>query len=266
MFKLALGAGHGLKTAGKRCLKSLDPNETREWVLNDRICDYVEQGLKEYADISILRVDDSDDGADDVELESRVKAANDFGADFYLSVHHDAGIKGGSGGGITAYSYKETGQGKVWRDEFYNALIKRTGLKGNRADGTKAANFYVLRKTNAPAVLLELGFMDSKTDVPIILTDEYAKKCAAAIVEVIVNKASLKKKAKTEAAKPTTSKFTPFKVKVIATGLNIRDGAGGKIVGAIRDKGVYTIVEEKNGWGKLKSGAGWISLNYTKRV
>ena len=28
----------------------------------------------------------------------------------------------------------------------------------------------------------------------------------------------------------------------------------------------YTIVEEKNGWGKLKSGAGWISLAYTKRV
>ena len=45
-----------------------------------------------------------------------------------------------------------------------------------------------------PAVLLELGFMDSKTDVPIILTEDYANKCAKAIVEVIVAKGGLTKK------------------------------------------------------------------------
>ena len=37
MAKIAIDAGHGLKTAGKRCLKSLDKNETREWVLNNRV-------------------------------------------------------------------------------------------------------------------------------------------------------------------------------------------------------------------------------------
>lgn len=38
--------------------------------------------------------------------------------------------------------------------------------------------------------------------------------------------------------------------------------------GSIKDKGVYTIVlEDATGkWGKLKSGAGWISLDYTKTV
>ena len=45
-----------------------------------------------------------------------------------------------------------------------------------------------------PAVLLELGFMDSATDVPIILTEDYANRCAEAIVEVIVAKGGLKKK------------------------------------------------------------------------
>lgn len=60
----------------------------------------------------------------------------------------------------------------------------------------------------------------------------------------------------------------PYRVKVIADALNIRSGAGtsNRIVGCIRDKGVYTIVSEQNGWGKLKSGAGWISLAYTRRV
>ena len=54
--------------------------------------------------------------------------------------------------------------------------------------------------------------------------------------------------------------------------LNIRSGAGTghSVVGAIREKAGkknrYTIVEEKDGWGRLKSGAGWISLSYTKKA
>lgn len=70
-----------------------------------------------------------------------------------------------------------------------------------------------------------------------------------------------------------TTTFTPYLVRVTADVLNIRKGAGTNYGtnGAIRDKGVYTIVAEANGqgatkWGKLKSGAGWISLDYTKKV
>lgn len=66
--------------------------------------------------------------------------------------------------------------------------------------------------------------------------------------------------------------FTPYKVRVTASALNVRAGAGVEFnkVGCLGKGEIYTIVEEKmNGstkWGKLKSGAGWISLAYTKRV
>lgn len=67
--------------------------------------------------------------------------------------------------------------------------------------------------------------------------------------------------------------FYPYCVKITATQLNIRKGAGTnyKIVGRIEDGGIYTIVAESKGagaslWGKLKSGVGWISLDYTKRM
>lgn len=71
----------------------------------------------------------------------------------------------------------------------------------------------------------------------------------------------------------TATTFTPYKVKVTASELFIRKGAGtnyGKN-GSIKDKGIYTIVQESTGqgatkWGKLKSGAGWISLDYTMKV
>lgn len=62
----------------------------------------------------------------------------------------------------------------------------------------------------------------------------------------------------------------PYRVKVNdATVLNIRKGPGTNyaVAGQIRDNGVYTILEESTGkgakkWGKLRSGAGWISLDY----
>ena len=198
MFKLVLDAGHGLKTSGKRCLKSLDANETREWWLNDRIADEVERRLREYNGCSLLRADDRT-GARDVPLAERVKAANKWGADFYLSIHHNAGIKGGSGGGIVAYCHTGAGKASVeWRDELYEALVAHTGLRGNRATPKAKANHYVTRNTIMPSVLLELGFMDSSTDAPILLSDEYAAGCAAAIADVVVRTAGLTKKGEIE--------------------------------------------------------------------
>ena len=98
---IALDAGHGMNTAGKRCLKAIDANQTREWWLNDRIADMVQEGLADY-DCRVLRVDDTT-GARDVSLAARVRAANTAGADIYISVHHNAGICGGSGGGVSGH-------------------------------------------------------------------------------------------------------------------------------------------------------------------
>lgn len=57
----------------------------------------------------------------------------------------------------------------------------------------------------------------------------------------------------------------PFKVKVIVSDLNYRSepSMNGKVMGQT-GKGVFTIVETRNGWGKLKSGAGWIYLENPK--
>lgn len=64
------------------------------------------------------------------------------------------------------------------------------------------------------------------------------------------------------------SKNTSYIVQITASTLNVRAGAGTnyKTVTQVKKNQKYTIVEEKNGFGKLKSGAGWISLKYTKKV
>ena len=72
---------------------------------------------------------------------------------------------------------------------------------------------------------------------------------------------------------PETAAKT-YRVKVVHDDLNIRSGAGvsNKVVGSIKDHGVYTIVADKvvdgQVWGKLKSGAGWICLaaGFAKKI
>lgn len=65
---------------------------------------------------------------------------------------------------------------------------------------------------------------------------------------------------------------TSYLVTTTCDALNIRTGPGtgypvaGKISEADGKKNRYTIVEEKDGWGRLKSGAGWIKLSYTRKA
>ena len=71
-----------------------------------------------------------------------------------------------------------------------------------------------------------------------------------------------------------TNADCPFMVKVSIDDLNIRKGAGTKAAktGMYTGVGVFTIMEVKSGkgsdagWGRLKSGAGWISLDFCEKV
>lgn len=84
-----------------------------------------------------------------------------------------------------------------------------------------------------------------------------------------VSKAYLKKVVKE--TKPVEPEFTPYLVVINTNSLNVRKGPGTNygIVTSVKKGGVYTIVDEQNGWGLLKSYQsgrnGWISLSYTKK-
>ena len=87
-------------------------------------------------------------------------------------------------------------------------------------------------------------------------------------VNKVNNKLTSEVKPVTHKINSNTNNKLNYKVKVTADALNYRKGPGTNydVIGTITNKGIYTIVEEKNGWGKLKSGIGWINLKYTVRV
>lgn len=141
-----------------------------------------------------------------------------------------------------------------------------------------AGNYKISDKTIENAAYLcaylckEFGISADNVDKYVLRHyDITHKKCPAQMVD---NPSEWKDfKAQVKKILRESSSFEPYLIKV-TTDLNIRDGAGisHKVVGKIQEKykGVYTIVAEKavgsSLWGKLKSGAGWINLKYTKKV
>lgn len=189
--KIAIDAGHGLYTAGKRCLKSLDPNETREWTLNQRVAAQVVTHLQRCG-ADVIRLDDVT-GKTDVALSTRTNKANRWGANWCVSIHHDSGIGGGSGGGATVYVYSGSHSYKsdVLQGCVYKAFVAEVGQFGNRSRPRNSANFHMVRETAMPAILIECGFMDSTVDTPMILTEDFARKAALGIAKGICNAAGL---------------------------------------------------------------------------
>lgn len=246
MFKIAYCAGHYIGTAGKRVPKSLDANQTREWTLNNRIARYFAEAAKQYEGVDLLRTDDAT-GKTHISIKNRTKKANEWGADFYLDIHHNAGILLGKGGGVVAFSEKKNATGKKYRDAIYSAVIEAGKLKGNRANPLVEKNYDSLIYSNAPGVLVEYGFMDSKTDAPIILTDAYAKKVGYATMEGVAKVAGLKKKASVTTQEAVEKDEQIYRVRTSWDNANSQKGAYKSLENAKEACSVGYTVYDKDG-------------------
>ena len=82
-----------------------------------------------------------------------------------------------------------------------------------------------------------------------------------------INLSYTQKVSNTTTASSTVTSYS-YLVKVTANNLNVRKGPSASYVvtGTVKKGEVYTITETQNGWGKLKSGLGWVSLGYTEKV
>lgn len=219
-LKIAYAAGHCLTTAGKRLPKMLDKNQTREWVLNDRVARAFAEAASGYEDVALLRLDDPAGKAGNPVAE-RAEKANSWGAKILLEFHHNAGAKLTKAGGMVAFSHKNKTEGADLRDAVYAACIAAGGLKGNRATPRKAKAYTILKKFKNAGVILECGFMDSKVDAPVILTESYSRLIGYAVMEAIAKKYGLNKKSGQAElpAKPTTkTEVCSVELKVLKNG------------------------------------------------
>lgn len=189
MVKIALDAGHGINTPGKRT-----PDDEREWTFNDKVLRAAEAKLKTYENVEILRLDDPT-GKTDVPLKERTNKANTWKADVLVSMHHnaDAGKWGNHGGTETYVQIKTASQAsKNIAATIQPKIVKAMGLRDR---GVKESDLHMLRESNMPAILTEGAFMDSTTDISALRNDAKLKEQGEAIAEGLASyfKLELKK-------------------------------------------------------------------------
>lgn len=174
---------------------------------------------------------------------------------------------GYSVGGNRYSNYKQTGGAK-----FYKTCTNSNSISIELCDDVKNGIIYPSAKTIENALDLTKMLMQ-KYNIPVDRVirhfDVNGKPCPAYWTNEAKWKADFWRKlgGTVTAPKPEAPKKTelPYLVKINTAVLNVRSGAGTNysINTTVKRGEVYTIVSESNGWGKLKSGAGWISLKYT---
>lgn len=277
-MKICIDAGHYGKYNRSPGVKSYYESDMA-WKLHLLLKKYLEQ----YG-VTVITTRASQ--ASDLALEKRGRTAS--GCDLFISVHSNA--VGSSMNESVDYplaccsvSGKADSIG-LWLAQ---AVQKTMGTKQNgritkRKLVTGADYYGVLRgaaKVGVPGVLLEHSFHTNTKAANWLLSESNLDKLAKAEADVIASYYGLKKQVVPDtnvgSITPSNSAIKPYKVKVICSSLNIRKTpkwATSDVVGAIKDKGIYTIVDEcylgTTKFGKLKSGAGWISLGsaYVKKI
>lgn len=256
------------------------------------------------------------------DLYDRVRKANAQKLDLFVSLHLNAFKSTTSEMGVETHIYNGNYSGKEANRKYAQAIQTALVQDVKWIDRkVKESNFYVVRETVAPAVLVELGFCDSQGDMNKWNTEKIAAALfrgitGTAYVAPVVNtgkggtfkvgdRVVVSKNATTYATGQAIASwvkgqtytvqevksdrcllssivswvlnkdltlegapaFQPYIVIVDTDVLNVRTGAGVSypIATTVKKGQAFTIVEVKNGWGKLKSGAGWISLEYTKK-
>src|SRR5699024_2485270 len=110
-----------------------------------------------------------------ISLLERTNLANNWLADYLISIH----INAGGGTGFESYTYNGNYKGKEQtnrlRRTLHNQIVKQTDFY-NR--GKKEANFHMVRESAMPAVLTENGFIDTKEDAQLLKQDYFVEKIA----------------------------------------------------------------------------------------
>jgi N-acetylmuramoyl-L-alanine amidase len=239
MVKIFIDPGHGGSDPGATATGLQEKNITLT------IANHIQKMLtSEYEDVSVRM---SRTGDQTVSLSSRTKAANNWGADFYLSVHANAG----GGTGFESFVYPDVGSPTVTYQENIHHKILEQVQYSNR--GLKQAGYHVLRESNMPAVLTENGFIDHAVDASKLKSSSFLEGLARGHVNGMVAAFRLSKKSITPSSQPLPSPTNSlFRVQIGA----FRNKTNvDQLLERAREKGFQTYLKQEGDLYKVNIGA-----------
>jgi N-acetylmuramoyl-L-alanine amidase len=185
LFKIFLDPGHGGSDPGALGNGFQEKELTLDIALRIR-----QVLLSEYKNVEVMLSRDKDVY---VALDTRAAMANNWGADYFVSVHHNAG----GGRGFESYIYNKTTNPttihaqQVIHDHVAKGLAEKYGVRDR---GKKSANFAVLRGSKMPAILFENLFVDNAEDAKLLKSTQFRQDLARLIAEGIGQAFNLAKK------------------------------------------------------------------------
>ncbi|MFQ3610868.1 MAG: N-acetylmuramoyl-L-alanine amidase [Fimbriimonadales bacterium] len=176
---IVIDPGHGGNQPGARARHGNRWVEEKEIVL--AIAKHVADRLSaEGATVIMTRGEDVALG-----LYARTELANNANAHFFISLHCDSNPRPNSASGTTIYFHKEDTDSRALGQAILNEMVKVTGLpsRGVRSDSTLyQSGLAVLRTSQMPAVLIEVGFLNHDTDRAKLIDPKFQERVAEAIV------------------------------------------------------------------------------------
>ena len=182
---IAIDPGHGGNDAG-----AIGPSGVMEKNVTLKVALELQKLLEaEGAEVIMTRETDrtvSAKGAkasDIEELGARCEVANRAGAEIFISIHADSFTRP-EARGTTGYYYGKstTGRGQKLADCIRRNLVEQLGTPSR---GTQPCNFYVVKNTDMPATLIELGFISNKEEEKLLDSKEGVMKAAQGIFDGI---------------------------------------------------------------------------------
>jgi len=184
-----IDAGHGSNTPGKRSEGFYKNGKVllKENSVNEAVCNKLSflfwNNLKkayfisnEWNDISLQERCNRE-----IEVSKGIRRLGK--KPFFLSIHADAfHVKNKAKGGRFFY-FSNSGKNLAYQ---LTAYLRANGYQLNLRE-PKKANFKVLRDTSSPAVLFEMGFMTTESDLKLLLNDDFRNKTALLLYKAIVN-------------------------------------------------------------------------------
>lgn len=222
MVKIWIDPGHGGRDPGAV------GNGLLEKDLTLRLARKISYRLDKYMDTNVAMTRLEDRAAT---LMERVAMANSWRADFFLSLH----INAGGGEGFESFIYKGLSDSSDTAKKqltIHNEIIKATKWNDR---GRKKADFYVLRETKMAAMLSESGFIDNKADASRLKLDSFLDKIADGHVNGLVQVFNLVKR-----PIPTT---TPSQLHYVQVGAFAERANAENMVGKLKAAGFPAYIK-----------------------
>ena len=118
-----------------------------------------------------------------VSLAARAEQANTQGADIFVSIHANAFPQNTDVNGLETYYLEPGGQAEILAECIHEAVLSATGANDRE---TRTANFYVLRHTDMPAVLVETGYMTNEDECEKLASPDYQQQIAQGVAAGIL--------------------------------------------------------------------------------